>query len=120
MVLVPSATGHKKRARYITYDISNELVQGENVIALWLGTSWSIFPAYQTEDRPHAPLALAQAEISFLKNKPMQIVSDESWKSHPSPNILLGYWEAHHFAGEEYYNTKEIENLNESGYSDSA
>lgn len=120
MVLVPSATDHKKRARYITYDISNELVQGENVIALWLGTSWSIFPAYQTEDRPHAPLALAQAKISFLKNKPMQIVSDESWKSHPSPNTLLGYWEAHHFAGEEYDSTKEIENWNKVGYDDSA
>ncbi|MFC4675765.1 family 78 glycoside hydrolase catalytic domain [Dysgonomonas termitidis] len=118
-VLMPSVSDHKRRARYITYDIAKELEKGDNVIALWLGTSWSIFPAYQTDDKPNAPLTLVQAEITFQDNRPMQIVSDESWKTHPSPNTLLGYWEAHHFAGEEYDSSKEIDGWNKPGYDDS-
>ncbi len=118
-VLVPSATDHKSRARYITYDITDYLNKGENVIALWLGTSWSIFPAYQTDDKPGAPIVLAQADILFSDGESMQIITDESWKSFPSPNTLLGYWDAHQFAGEEYDGFMEVEDWSKVEYDDS-
>ena len=47
-VLAPAATDHTKRARYIAYDIADKLRPGTNVIGLWLGTSWSIFPPSST------------------------------------------------------------------------
>lgn len=118
-VLSPSVTDHKSRARYMTYDITNYLKSGNNVIALWLGTSWSIFPAYQREDKPAIPMALVQAEIILPSGKELQITSDESWKTHASPNTLLGYWEAHHFEGECYDAALEKDNWNAIDFDDS-
>ena len=111
-VLSPSVTDHKSRARYKMYDITKYLQKGENVIALWLGTSWAIFPAYQREDKPAIPLLLAQAEICLHSGEKLRIVSDDSWKVHASPNKLMGYWEAHHFAGEYYDANLEIPDWN--------
>lgn len=118
-VLSPSVTDHKSRARYMTYDIARYLKSGENVIALWLGTSWSIFPAYQRQDKPAIPMALVQAEITLTSGKKLQIQSDNTWKVHASPNTLLGYWEAHHFEGELYDAALEKENWNNVFFDDS-
>lgn len=118
-VLSPSVTDHKSRARYMTYDITDYLRTGKNVIALWLGTSWSIFPAYQREDKPAIPMALVQSDVIFSSGKSIRLVSDESWKVHSSPNTLLGYWEAHHFEGEIYDASLEIDGWNLPDFDDS-
>ena len=118
-VLAPSVTDHKSRARYVTYDISHYLKKGENVIALWLGTSWAVFPAYQRNDKPAIPMALAQAEITLTSGSKVRVITDGSWKTHASPNVLMGYWDAHHFAGEFYDASLEINGWNEAGFDDS-
>ncbi|WP_260458365.1 glycoside hydrolase family 78 protein [Bacteroides salyersiae] len=118
-VLAPSVTDHKSRARYVTYDISHYLKKGENVIALWLGTSWAVFPAYQRNDKPAIPMALVQAEITLTSGSKVRVITDGSWKTHASPNMLMGYWDAHHFAGEFYDASLEINGWNEVGFDDS-
>lgn len=118
-VLSPSVTDHKSRARYMAYDITDYLKPGTNAIALWLGTSWAIFPAYQRDDKPAIPMALVQAEIELSSGKKLRIVSDDSWKTHASPNTLLGYWEAHHFEGECYDAALEKDGWNTPGFDDS-
>lgn len=118
-VLAPSVTDHVTRARYNAYDVSKYLNAGENVLALWLGTSWSIFPVYHTEDKPSIPMALAQAEITLSSGEKVQIVTDESWKTHASSNRLTGYWEAHHFEGEVQDGSLYIDGWNETGFDDS-
>lgn len=118
-VLSPSVTDHKSRARYMTYDIKGYLKTGTNVIALWLGTSWAVFPAYQQKNRPAIPMALAQAEIALSSGKKLRIVSDNTWKTHASPNTLLGYWEAHHFEGECYDAALEKDGWNTPDFDDS-
>lgn len=92
-VLAPAATDHTKRARYIAYDIAPALTSGKNVIVLWVGTSWSIFGPYATSDKPRTPLVIAQTDI-WARNgqKLTRIATDESWKTHPSPNRLTGNW----------------------------
>ena len=64
-VLAPCATNHKKRARYCTYDIAACLRPGKNVIGLWLGVSWSIFPPYKSDDKPAAPLVLRKPKWNY-------------------------------------------------------
>lgn len=118
-VLSPSVTDHKSRARYMTYDITGYLKPGSNVIALWLGASWSVFPAYHREDKPAIPMALVQAEITQSSGKKLQIVSDDTWKTHASPNTLMGYWEAHHFEGEYYDAALEVDGWNTPDLNDS-
>lgn len=106
-VLAPAVTDHTKRARYVAYDIADKLHSGTNVIALWLGTAWSIFPPYILhEDRPLTPIVIAQAEIYDVPFPaadalPMAtITTDTSWKTHPSPNRLLGKWDFRNMGGE--------------------
>ena len=118
-VLAPAVTDHTKRARYIAYDIAKELKKGENVVALWLGTSWSIFAPYITPDKPRTPIVIAQGDVFNGKEKKIaRITTDESWKTHASPNKLLGTWEMRFYGGEIYDANKEIENWNTNDCND--
>jgi alpha-L-rhamnosidase len=64
-VLSPNVADHTKRARYVTYEIADHLRAGRNVIGLWLGTSWSIYPLYKSDDKPQTPIVIAQADIEM-------------------------------------------------------
>ena len=114
-VLAPSVTDNTKRARYVTYDIGEHLRPGKNVIGLWLGTSWSSFPKFETADKPRAPLVIGQFDLDDRR-----IVTDESWKTHPSPSMLLGTWDYMNFGGELYDANKELPNWADAGLDDSA
>ena len=121
-VLAPAATDHTQRARYIAYDIAPQLKKGNNVIALWLGTGWSIFAPYATDDKPRAPIAIAQADIYNNSGEVMMhITTDESWKTHPSPNRLIGNWGfgVGGYGGEIWNANNEVDNWNIADYDDS-
>ena len=121
-VLAPAVTDHTQRARYIAYDIAPALKRGKNVIALWLGTSWAIYAPYATPDKPRTPIVIAQADIYGKNNQKLaRIVTDESWKTHPSPNRLIGNWGfglPGGYGGEIWDANKEIENWNQPDYND--
>ena len=119
-VLSPAATNHRKRARYVTYEIADQLQEGKNVVALWLGVSWSIFPPYKTPDRPQTPMVLAQAEIRLPGGRTMRVVTDGTWRTHPSPNTLLGVWDFTQFGGERYDAGKEVQGWAQASFDDSA
>jgi alpha-L-rhamnosidase len=118
-VLVPCVSDHLKRARYVAYDIASALKPGKNVIALWLGTSWSIFPSYASDDKPRAPIVIAQADIYNVERpgvsqvRPvLRIQTDSSWKTYPSPNKLLGRWDFLQMGGEIWDANKEVPDWN--------
>lgn len=125
-VLAPAVTDHTKRARYIAYDIADKLKRGTNVIAIWLGTSWSIFPAYMlNNDRPLTPLVMAQGAI-YREEYPSKeavpmttVATDASWKTHPSPNRLLGKWDFAKMGGEIWDARKEVPEWNKPGCDES-
>jgi len=120
-VLAPAVTDHTKRARYIAYDIAPALNRGKNVIALWLGTSWSIFAPYATPDKPRTPIVIAQADLCDREGEKMvRIETDESWKTHPSPNKLIGNWGfgVGGYGGEIWDANQEIEGWNLSTLND--
>lgn len=107
-VLMPAVTDNSKRARYVAYEIAPLLHAGENVLALWLGSGWSIFRNFETPDKPRAPIVLGQFEFDLPDGSNHRCVTDESWKWHPSPNRLLGAWYFMNFGGEEYDAAREI------------
>jgi alpha-L-rhamnosidase len=109
-VLMPSVSDHTKRARYVTYEITDLLQNGRNVIGLWQGTSWSIFPLYKTEDKPQTPIVLAQVEMEMPNGRILREITDETWKTHASPNVLLGTWMFTDYGGEYYDATQELPN----------
>jgi len=100
--LNPCVSDYSQRARYVTYDLTTHLRPGRNALGLWLGTSWSIFPPMQHPSRPATPIAIAQAEFELADDHTVTLVTDSSWKTHPSPNTLLGVWDFMHFGGELY------------------
>jgi alpha-L-rhamnosidase len=109
-VLMPNVADHTKRARYVTYEIADHLRSGRNVIGLWLGTSWSVYPLYKTDDKPQTPIVIAQAHIEMPNGQIRSLGTDETWKTHPSPNAMLGTWMFTDFGGEYYNADKEVPN----------
>lgn len=120
-VLAPAVTDHTKRARYIAYDIAPKLKKGNNVVAFWLGSSWSIYAPYITDDKPRTPIVIAQADIYDKNGKKIdRITTDSSWKIHSSPSKIIGKWEFGNYGGEFYNSNKEIANWNNPNFDDSA
>lgn len=118
-ILNGAVTDHTKRARYIAYNIAGKLKTGKNTIALWLGSSWSVFAPYATKDKPRTPLVIAQADLYDTKMSIIKrIETDASWKIHASPNRLLGTWEMQNYGGEIWDANKDIPDWNLPGYND--
>jgi alpha-L-rhamnosidase len=120
-MLAPAVTDHTKRARYIAYDIAPALNKGNNTIALWLGTSWSIFGAYATPDKPRASIVIAQVDIYGSNHRKLAgIITDESWRTYPSPNKLIGNWDfgAGGYGGEIWNANREINGWNQPNFND--
>ncbi|QNL50453.1 family 78 glycoside hydrolase catalytic domain [Olivibacter sp. SDN3] len=118
-VMAPAATDHTKRARYVAYDIAPALKKGKNVVAIWLGTSWSIHGAYIADHRPNTLIVIAQAAI-FGDQVPgadavpdFILKTDNTWKTHPSPNKLLGTWDFNRMGGELWDANGEVDDWNQ-------
>ncbi|WP_197528748.1 family 78 glycoside hydrolase catalytic domain [Aeoliella mucimassa] len=117
-LLEPAVSNHRKRARYVTYDIASLLVEGDNVIGLWLGTSWAAYPLYQSDDKPSLPIVAAQGTVHCQDESTVAITTDASWKIHPSGNRLLGSWMFRNFGGEHQSPTLHIPEWNRVDYDD--
>lgn len=118
-VLAPNVTDNSKRARYLAYEIGTLLRPGRNAIGVWLGTGWSIFPKFATPGKPRAPIVLGQFEIDRPGGPSQRIVTDNSWRTHPSPNALLGAWDFRNFGGEVYRADREIPEWADAEFDDS-
>lgn len=75
-VLDPGWTTYDKRVLYTTYDVTQFLQSGKNVVGVMLGKGWS----------PSKALLL-QVNIELEDGKEMSIVSDSSWKALNSPVV---------------------------------
>ncbi len=75
------------RVLYVTYDISDYLRKGKNIIAVVVGNGWY----FQTERNEYLPLYfdsprfIAQIEIEQNNGSKKQIISDNTWKVNTGP-----------------------------------
>lgn len=89
-VLDPVKTRYDKSVQYLTYDITELLVPGENTVGMVLGTGWynhfanAVWGFNQAPWRDY-PEALCQLEITDEEGAIQRIVSDESWKASQGP-----------------------------------
>lgn len=89
--LSPGWTDYPKRVRYQTYDVTTQLKGGENVFGATLADGWfcghaGLFGAFRYYGQ--RPALLAQLEIEYDDGRVERIVTDASWKTHPSPLLL--------------------------------
>lgn len=87
-VLATPRTHFRKRAYYSTYDITNHLGTGENVVGLILGNGWfNGQKAYWHWQMPWfgSPRAIVQIEIECSDGYRQRVVSDGTWRGSWSP-----------------------------------
>lgn len=105
-----------QRVSYCTYDVTEHLQPGKNVIGVILGNGW-----YNQRDRNAEgymwygnPRLLAQTEVTFADGSRDTIVSDETWKvSTNGPIVHNGI-----FTGEIYDARKEMEGWSQASFND--
>ena len=88
-VLSPAVSQLSQRAFYLTHDVTTYLRKGTNCIALGLGRGWYFVDPEGYSDaeieHPAGPVARAQLEVSLENGKDIRVVTDDTWKSRPSP-----------------------------------
>lgn len=116
-VMNPVSSYMKKRIPYLTYDISDKLKKGDNVIAIWHASGWARWrriSAYR-----NIPFVFkAQAEI-VTKKDTITLKTDTTWKCKKSYSEYYGDWDILRFGGETIDGRKREDNWNASDYDDS-
>lgn len=97
-----------------TYDITEYLQDGENVLGILMGDGWSKgrFGVFSSECSPYVSEFLLCAELRILHEDGTETVigTDREWKCYPSPVLSDGIYD-----GEVYDARKEIEGWSEAG-----
>ena len=89
-LLDPVKTRYDKSVQYLTYDITELLMSGENTVGMVLGTGWynhfaeAVWGFNQAPWRDY-PEALCQLEITNAKGEMQTLLSDETWKTTQGP-----------------------------------
>ncbi|WP_226037460.1 family 78 glycoside hydrolase catalytic domain [Aquibacillus saliphilus] len=112
----PGWTDYNKRVQYQTYDVTDMLQEGENVIGSILGQGWytgkiAWFGADHYGDNP---AFLAQLVIEYTDGTVEVVETDDTWNAATGPIISNDI-----IAGETYDARKELIGWSESNYDDS-
>ena len=117
--LSPGWTVYRERLRYYTYDVSDLIVAGENVLGAWLGDGWyrgrlgwrggfhNVF-GYDLS-------FIGQLELTYSDGSRETIATDTSWRAAPSPILRTGIYD-----GEDYDAREEQHGWSSPGFDDGA
>lgn len=116
-VLAPGWTSYHNRLQYQTYDITDLLNSGENVVGVTLGDGWYRGYLVWGDARNHYGKTLgllAQIEVTYSDGSKEVFKTDENWKSSTGPILASDIYN-----GEIYDARLEKTGWAESGYDDS-
>ena len=121
----PTPTDYAKVVKYNTFDVTNEMTQGKNAIAVALGNGRYFSMRHQEGPAGSPPIPpvrhfgfpkmILQLEITYSDGSKQTLVSDNSWKVTADGPIRAN----NEFDGEEYDATKEMPGWNMPGFDDS-
>ncbi len=113
-VLAPAGSRIDKRALYVTYDVTDKLRAGRNVLAVWHGDGWArFFKGFKAK-----PALLVQADIETERGQKHTLVSDETWTCHPSCSQSIGKCGHNGYGGELIDAGTLVENWNAADFDD--
>jgi alpha-L-rhamnosidase len=89
-VLDPGFTDYSKRVLYVTYDVTNCLMTGNNAIGVTLGNGWYHMATPENFGYERAPWRgplklLAEVDLEYADGSRQTIVSDPTWKWSTGP-----------------------------------
>lgn len=117
-VLTPAPTDYTKSILYNTYDVTNEIKAGENVIGTILGNGY--FFSMRQNYKPYKiknygyPKMLLQLEIEYKDGSRQMIKSDSTWKVTADGPIRTN----NIYDGEEYDARKQMKGWNTVNFND--
>jgi alpha-L-rhamnosidase len=118
--LDPMYTRYDRRNLYVTYDITQQLQQGNNAIGVLLGNGWynhqstAVWYFHEAPWRAR-PSFCMDLRITYNDGSTEVIKTGKDWKTTLSPVIFNSIYTAEHYDA-----TKEIPYWNEPSFSDSA
>lgn len=116
-VVNPVSSYMKKRIPYLTYDVSDKLKKGDNVIAIWHAAGWARWT--RIREYRNVPFVFkAQAEIT-TGGEPITLKTDTTWKTKKSHSEYYGDWDVLRFGGETIDDRKKEDNWCTANYDDS-
>jgi len=121
--LEPGWTNYAKRVSYSTYDVTSQIVPGQNCIGLTLGNGWyNPLPLKMwgfLNLREHLPIGrprgIAQLEIEFTDRTRQVVATDENWKMASGPVVRNSI-----YLGEVYDARRETPSWDEASCDDAA
>ena len=117
-VLAPNPTDYRKSFFYNTHDVTQQIKNGTNAVAVVLGNGrfFTMRQNYKTQKHNTFgfPKLLLQLEIEYADGTKKTIVSDESWKLNVDGPIRTN----NEYDGEEYDATKEFSGWTNIGFND--
>ena len=118
-VLAPAPTDYSKRVLYNTFDVTSQLKQGKNALAIVLGNGrfFTMRQNYKPK-KLHTfgvPKMLLQLEVEYKDGSRQIVASNETWKVTADGPIRTN----NEYDGEEYDATKELTGWDKTGYDDS-
>lgn len=122
-VLAPGWTSYAKRVLYSTYDVTSQIVQGQNCLGMMLGNGWYNPLPMKMWDflnlREHLPTGrprgIAQLEIEYADGTRQIVVTDETWKTASGPILRNNL-----YLGEVYDARREVPLWDRPGFDDAA
>jgi alpha-L-rhamnosidase len=94
--LTPGWTNYRKRVQYQAYDVTDQLVAGENVLGAILGDGWYCGHVAQLGRQQYGdrPKLLAQLEITYADGRREIVATDGQWQVASGPilenDLLMG------------------------------
>jgi alpha-L-rhamnosidase len=115
-VLSPGLTDYDKRALYVTFDVTGQLVAGKNAIGLILGNGRYWAPRKERTRSFGFPKAILRLEIEYADGSRAAVVSGPAWRLSTQGPILAN----NEYDGEEYDARREFAGWDRAGFDDSA
>jgi len=117
-ILSPGWTNYDKRVQYQTYDITDIVQMGRNVIGAACGEGWyggRILIPWEREGRRARPKLIAQVKIEYQDGTTKTLITDYTWKCTTNGPIRS----ACIYDGESYDARMEMPGWNTTDYNDS-
>ncbi len=101
-VLSPAFTDFSKNDMYLTYDVSDKLTTGENVLSVVLGNGWyNCFAEDPWNTKAatwrHWPKMICELKITYSDGTVEKIVSDTTWRGSKGPIFFNGIRNGEHY-----------------------
>ncbi len=99
-LLVPGWTDYNRRVEYLTYDVTEHLQAGENVLGATLGDGWACgYLVWEHNNRlwSEQPLLLAQLELTYEDGTREVIATDADWRAKTGPILATDLYNGEHY-----------------------